>query len=84
MKLSIAAFGTALVLATSASAMVGPYERAVENPEAAMHLFTTGSGDYEKAGNRSTSPEADWTGEDAKKVTVFSSDAPAQIGAAAR
>ena len=71
MKLAIAAFGTALVLATSASAMIGPYERAVENPEAAMHLFTTGSGDYEQVASRSTSPEADWNDGQERKVTHF-------------
>ncbi|MDU8927605.1 hypothetical protein RXV86_09435 [Alisedimentitalea sp. MJ-SS2] len=71
MKLAIAAFGTALVLASGASAMVGPYERAVDAPDAAQHLFTTGSGDYEQANSRSHSPEADWYDGQERKVTQF-------------
>ena len=72
MKLAIAAFGTALVLATSASAMIGPYERAVEDPAAASHLFTTGNGTVERGVSRSTSPEADWADGNVRKVTTFS------------
>ncbi|MDU8927606.1 hypothetical protein RXV86_09440 [Alisedimentitalea sp. MJ-SS2] len=84
MKLAIAAFGTALVLATSASAMIGPYERAVEDPAAATHLFTTGNDTVDQTASVSNSPESDWTGDDIKKVTVFSTNAPAQLGADAR
>ena len=71
MKLVIAAFSTALVLATSASAMIGPYERAVDDPAATADLFTTGAQDVTATGS-STSPEADWNNGEAKTRSVFS------------
>lgn len=85
MKLAIAAFSTALVLASGASAMVGPYERAVEEPSAASDLFTTGTQDV-KASTTSTSPAAEWNNGEAKKITVFSTNgnSDAFFGAAAR
>ena len=71
MKLAIAAFSTALVLATGASAMIGPYERAVDQPDVAGHLFTDGAQDN-RASSTSSSPAADWNNGEVKNVTVFS------------
>lgn len=71
MKLAIAAFSTALVLATGASAMVGPYERAVDNAPGDSSLFTTGAQDV-KDNSVSTSPQAEWNNGEDKGITVFS------------
>lgn len=71
MKLAIAAFGTALVLATGASAMIGPYERAVNDPATAEQLSTTGAGAYDRIQSDSASPEGDWANGEDKKLTVF-------------
>ncbi|WP_137699601.1 hypothetical protein [Marimonas lutisalis] len=70
MKTAITAIATTLALATGAAAMVGPYERAVSQ-NASGPLFTEGTADYVPA-PRSSSPEAEWTYGDEKKITVFS------------
>ncbi len=70
MKLAIAAFGTAMILATGASAMVGPYERAVNDPANAQ-LFTSGMEGFGPASD-SASPQAVWSNGKAAEVTVFS------------
>ncbi len=86
MKLAIAAFSTALVLATGASAMVGPYERAVNDAANNSDLITTGMQEA-KASNQSTSPQAEWSNGEVKEITVFSTKDEAgrqHFGAGAR
>ncbi|WP_137702662.1 hypothetical protein [Marimonas lutisalis] len=73
MKTAFAAFGTALVLATSASAMVGPYERAI-NDKAAMGQLGSGMLETVEVRTQPASPNADWRASGEKTVTVFDAD----------
>lgn len=84
MKLALAAFGTALVIASSASAMIGPYERAVNDVNSASQLFTTGDAEINRASSNATSPEAEWNGGETQTITVFSANATPSNGADAR
>lgn len=85
MKLALATFSTALVLATGASAMVGNYERAVNEAPASSDYFTTGMEEV-KPNTASTSPGAEYNNGENKSITVFSNreDAGKFFGAAAR
>ncbi|MEZ5716110.1 MAG: hypothetical protein R3D85_13655 [Paracoccaceae bacterium] len=73
MKLAFAALATTFALASGASAMIGTYERAVDNPTDNTHLFTMGESQKVTVQDRSNSPEG--TFGDDKHVTVFQSDA---------
>ncbi len=67
MKLAFATLATTIALATGASAMVGPYERAVnENQEG---LFTEGQEAQARSESQSNSPAVAHTGNG--KVTIF-------------
>jgi hypothetical protein len=83
MKLAIAALGLAIVTATGAAAMVGPYERAAhDNPSA---IATSGNEGYVRTGGLSASPEADWNNGEVRHVTIFSTqgadDGATRLGA---
>jgi len=89
MKLAIATLAASLSLATAASAMIGPYERAVDDPATHAALFTTGeAGPASVAEGGSASPEAVWTNGEAASVTVVSTKGQAypmdHFGASAR
>lgn len=71
MKLAFAALATTLALASGASAMIGPYERAVNEPANHVSLFTEGEVRTVTTADRSTSPESNWTASGTAKVTVF-------------
>lgn len=85
MKLTLAVLSTTALLATGASAMVGNYERAVNNADASSALFTTGMEEV-KPDTDLASPGAEWRDGDTKTITVFSNkeDAGQFFGAAAR
>ncbi|MDQ2090642.1 hypothetical protein [Marimonas arenosa] len=70
MKLAIAAFATTFALATSASAMIGPYERAIDEKAAAGELRSGQSGTIEVA-VYPAGPNVDWSTDGTKAVTVF-------------
>ncbi|MCF3595279.1 hypothetical protein LZG00_14880 [Rhodobacteraceae bacterium LMO-12] len=79
MKLAIAAFSTALVLATSASAMIGPYERAVIDPTVENGLFTRGEQKTVET-KEVASPAYSWNAGQPQEVTVFSTSSPDNQG----
>ncbi|UYV37643.1 hypothetical protein N4R57_00535 [Rhodobacteraceae bacterium D3-12] len=84
MKLTIATLATAALFATGASAMVGTYERAVNEAPASSSLFTTGEQEV-VSNTASTSPGAEYNNGEAKVITVFENDNAGQfMGAAAR
>ncbi|KAA0909931.1 hypothetical protein FLO80_19480 [Aquicoccus porphyridii] len=73
MKLALTALATTIALATGASAMVGPYERAVNDNQAG--LFTQGAQTQTGVETQSDSPEADYAIGGEKQITVFSANA---------
>ncbi|WP_372675088.1 hypothetical protein [Aquicoccus sp.] len=76
MKLALATLATTIALATGASAMVGPYERAVNENQAG--LFTQGAQARTGVETQSNSPNAEYAVGNEKQVTVFSADTNAQ------
>lgn len=79
MKLAIASFSTALVLATGASAMIGPYERAVTGATVDESLFTQGKQEV-VAPKDTASPAYIWSDGQPRDVTVFSTKDEASRG----
>ncbi len=75
MKLAFATLATIIALATGASAMVGPYERAVNENES--RLFTEGAQARTGVETTSTSPQAEYAVGGEKQITVFPADADA-------
>lgn len=79
MKLTIAAFSTALAFATGASAMIGPYERAVIDPTVENGLFTRG--EQKTVETRDVaSPAFRWNDGEPRDVTVFPTSGPGNQG----
>ncbi len=76
MKLELATLATTIALATGASAMVGPYERAVNEDESG--LFTQGAEARASTTSHSDSPVLGFTRDGVKQVTLFSADADAE------
>ena len=70
MKLAIAAFSTALVLATGASAMIGPYERAIDQALANGDL-TSGTQAVVEVRSAPSGPNVEWSADGEKAVTLF-------------
>ncbi len=69
MKLALATLATTIALATGASAMVGPYERAVNENETG--LFTQGAQAEASTTSHSNSPAVGFTRDGDKQITVF-------------
>ena len=74
MKLAITSFSTALLLATSASAMTGPYERMI-NAQVAAGELTAGVQETIEVTTTPSGPSVDWSESGEKSVTVFESNA---------
>lgn len=72
MKLALATFATALVLATSASAMIGPYERETDAKLADGELVS-GSQTTVQVSTIPSGPSIDWAADGKKSVTIFKS-----------
>ena len=70
MKLALATISTALVLGTSASAMIGPYERAVADATVKNGLFTRGEQQTVESSDVS-SRAFNWNNGQPRDVTVF-------------
>jgi len=73
MKLAIASFSTALLLATSASAMTGPYERMI-NAQVAAGELVSGEQETIEVTTTPSGPSVDWSESGEKSVTVFESN----------
>ena len=70
MKLAIATFSAALVLATSVSAMVGPYERAI-NEQTNSGELVSGTQTTVDVSNVPAAPSADWSANGEKTITIY-------------